>query len=267
MKETKIDGVTAMALYERLKKKKDAEDRAGKARAKAEQEQAEAAARESAQMKILADQQAAKQAERVVVTPAKSKRGRAPRVNVSALMEFFARYEAGESDKDLARAAGIHQTTFRRYRRKAGVPDHPHVLKPKKIREPKPRKVRRSNPKEMAVLAFIHQYATANHYPPSIREIGDMVGISSTSVTNYYVDKLARAGLVERNRKISRGTRLTAAGLARLGVGPDPMEITIACPHCEQTLTITIDDDGIARSVDHLEPAAEKPRRPMAMAA
>ncbi len=58
------------------------------------------------------------------------------------------------------------------------------------------------------ILDFLQDYQRANRYPPSIREIGEKTGISSTSVVNYYLDQLEKQGFIERDRKISRGVRL-----------------------------------------------------------
>jgi repressor LexA len=46
-------------------------------------------------------------------------------------------------------------------------------------------------------------------YPPSIREIGEAVGITSTSVVTYYLKQLSEMGLIERDAKFSRAVRLT----------------------------------------------------------
>jgi repressor LexA len=46
-------------------------------------------------------------------------------------------------------------------------------------------------------------------YPPSIREIGEAVGITSTSVVTYYLKQLAEMGKIERDPKFSRAVRLT----------------------------------------------------------
>jgi repressor LexA len=48
-------------------------------------------------------------------------------------------------------------------------------------------------------------------YPPSIREIGEATGISSTSVVTYYLKQLAEMGLIERDAKFSRAVRLSGA--------------------------------------------------------
>lgn len=59
------------------------------------------------------------------------------------------------------------------------------------------------------ILDFIADYQREYKHPPSIREIGEHCGISSTSVVNYYLDQLEKSGNIERDRKISRGVRLT----------------------------------------------------------
>jgi len=59
------------------------------------------------------------------------------------------------------------------------------------------------------ILEFLQDYQRENRYPPSIREIGEKTGISSTSVVNYYLDQLEKKGMIERDRKISRGVRVS----------------------------------------------------------
>ncbi|HLA86678.1 MAG TPA: transcriptional repressor LexA [Anaerolineales bacterium] len=59
------------------------------------------------------------------------------------------------------------------------------------------------------ILDFIASYQREHKHPPSIREIGEHCNISSTSVVNYYLDQLEKTGHIERDRKISRGMRLT----------------------------------------------------------
>jgi repressor LexA len=64
------------------------------------------------------------------------------------------------------------------------------------------------------ILDFLQDYQRANKYPPSIREIGEKTGISSTSVVNYYLDQLEKKGMIERDRKISRGVRLSGSNIS-----------------------------------------------------
>jgi repressor LexA len=62
--------------------------------------------------------------------------------------------------------------------------------------------------RQKKILQFIQEFIDENQYPPTIREIGKDVGISSTSVVKYNLDVLARRDLIERNPDISRGIRL-----------------------------------------------------------
>ena len=60
------------------------------------------------------------------------------------------------------------------------------------------------------IIEFIDGYQRKFKHSPSIREIGEHCDISSTSVVNYYLDQLEKSGHIERDRKISRGVRLTS---------------------------------------------------------
>lgn len=71
------------------------------------------------------------------------------------------------------------------------------------------RKSKGLSERHQKILDFLQEYQFANKYPPSIREIGEKTGISSTSVVNYYLDQLEKMGMIERDRKISRGVRLS----------------------------------------------------------
>ena len=63
-------------------------------------------------------------------------------------------------------------------------------------------------PRQQQILDFIQRYVDEHTYPPTIREIGKAVGITSTSVVNYNLEKLEEMKLIERNREVSRGLRL-----------------------------------------------------------
>ena len=63
------------------------------------------------------------------------------------------------------------------------------------------------------ILKYIEDYVDERGYPPSIREIGDKVGISSTSVVDYNLRVLEREGRIRRDREVSRGLELV--GTAR----------------------------------------------------
>lgn len=63
--------------------------------------------------------------------------------------------------------------------------------------------------RQKAILAFIQKYVAEQGRPPTIREIGGAVDISSTSVVNYNLTRLKEKGLLERDAEVSRGLRLT----------------------------------------------------------
>lgn len=62
--------------------------------------------------------------------------------------------------------------------------------------------------RQRKILRFMSGYMNREGYPPSIREIGDAAGISSTSVVNYNLNKLVQAGFLGRQQRVSRGLRL-----------------------------------------------------------
>ena len=67
--------------------------------------------------------------------------------------------------------------------------------------------MRKLSDRQQAILDFVAEYTTDHGYPPSIREIGQAVGISSTSVVDYNLRALERGGMILRDREVSRGLR------------------------------------------------------------
>jgi len=70
--------------------------------------------------------------------------------------------------------------------------------------------------RQQRILGFIREFLADRHFPPTIREIGEKVGISSTSVVKYNLDALERKGLIERDGEISRGIRLVEEAVRRV---------------------------------------------------
>jgi repressor LexA len=62
--------------------------------------------------------------------------------------------------------------------------------------------------RQRKILQFIINFVSENEFPPTIREIGEQVGISSTSVVNYNLAKLEELGLITRRKEVSRGLSL-----------------------------------------------------------
>ena len=62
--------------------------------------------------------------------------------------------------------------------------------------------------RQKRIITFIHEFLRDKGYPPSIRDIADRCGISSTSVVVYNLDRLEEAGYIRRHSDISRGIEL-----------------------------------------------------------
>ena len=65
------------------------------------------------------------------------------------------------------------------------------------------------NERHQKILDFLNKRQEKQGYPPSIREIGEATGISSTSVVTYYLKQLEEMNMIERDHNVSRGVRLT----------------------------------------------------------
>jgi repressor LexA len=63
--------------------------------------------------------------------------------------------------------------------------------------------------RQQGILDYIQESVQEAGRPPTIREIGEAVKISSTSVVNYNLTKLVEKGFLSRDAEVSRGLRLT----------------------------------------------------------
>ena len=84
--------------------------------------------------------------------------------------------------------------------------------------------------KHVRVLKFLADYQEKFSRPPSIREIGEQVKISSTSVVNYYLDQLEKMGYVERDDRVSRGVRLTDKVSEIIQIASEMLRVPILGP-------------------------------------
>jgi repressor LexA len=70
------------------------------------------------------------------------------------------------------------------------------------------------------IYAFIVTYIQANGMPPTIREIGDALGIASTGHVDYHLKSLEKQGRISRLPGLARGIRLSqppSAGIPIMG--------------------------------------------------
>lgn len=68
--------------------------------------------------------------------------------------------------------------------------------------------------RQQNILKYIWEYWRESSRPPTIREIGHAVNISSTSVVNYNLNRLEEKGFVEREAEVSRGLKLTEKAMS-----------------------------------------------------
>jgi len=62
--------------------------------------------------------------------------------------------------------------------------------------------------KQQKILDFLRRFIREKNYPPSIRDIQEECGISSTSVVDYNLKALERMGYIHRDREVSRAIDL-----------------------------------------------------------
>lgn len=61
-------------------------------------------------------------------------------------------------------------------------------------------------------MLFISGYIFEYGYPPTVREIGAYLRLSSTSSTNYILKQLQRKGYISRRANIPRSIQVIPAG-------------------------------------------------------
>jgi len=65
------------------------------------------------------------------------------------------------------------------------------------------------SPRRQQILSFITAFIDGRGYAPSIRDIAEGCGISSSSVVQYHLNALEREGYIHRDQGISRSIRVT----------------------------------------------------------
>jgi len=114
--------------------------------------------------------------------------------------------------------------------------------------------------RQQAILDFIERFTDERSYPPTIREIQEGLGISSTSVVDYNLNVLEQRSLLRRNRNISRGIEMTTRSAGRRGIVSIPVVGRIAAG---EPIPVPGDlqnqeyPDTIELSADMLGPRAE----------
>jgi repressor LexA len=63
--------------------------------------------------------------------------------------------------------------------------------------------------RQRAILDYLREFVDEHGYPPTVREIGEAVGLSSPSTVHAHLAQLERAGLLRRNPSKPRALELT----------------------------------------------------------
>ncbi len=65
---------------------------------------------------------------------------------------------------------------------------------------------------QLRILEFIRACVVDHGYPPSVREIGDWVGLASTSSVHYQLGELESKGYLKREHNRSRAISVRFPG-------------------------------------------------------
>jgi repressor LexA len=63
--------------------------------------------------------------------------------------------------------------------------------------------------RQRAILEYLHEYVDEHGYPPTVREIGEAVGLRSPSTVHAHLAQLERAGALKRDPTKPRAIELT----------------------------------------------------------
>ncbi|MGO4181834.1 winged helix-turn-helix transcriptional regulator [Paenibacillus sp. TAF43_2] len=73
------------------------------------------------------------------------------------------------------------------------------------------------NKRQAATFNFIVDFLNKNGYPPSVREIGDGVGLLSSSTVHGHLERLEKKGYIKRNSEGGRPRSLQITGIREVG--------------------------------------------------
>jgi len=80
--------------------------------------------------------------------------------------------------------------------------------------------------RQRRILEVIHEFTAERGYPPSVREIGERVGLSSSSTIHSHLKSLERQGLISRDPTKPRALRSEVA-VENRSSGPETVTLPI----------------------------------------
>ena len=115
--------------------------------------------------------------------------------------------------------------------------------------------------KQQKIIEFLRRFIREKDYPPSIRDIQEACGISSTSVVDYNLKALERMGYIHRDREVSRAIelldgsgrrpRMIAVPLVGQIAAGQPIPVPEASVDYSETVEIT---EEMARGKENIYP-------------
>lgn len=80
--------------------------------------------------------------------------------------------------------------------------------------------------RQRQILQYIVQHTELHGYPPTVREIGEAVNLSSSSTVHAHLKSLEQAGLIRRDAVLTRAIRVVTPGKMDAGdAAPAPKRI------------------------------------------
>jgi repressor LexA len=76
--------------------------------------------------------------------------------------------------------------------------------------------------RQQEIWDFVVEYVDRHGYPPTVREIGDAVGLASPSTVHAHLANLERAGLLRRDPTKPRALELTGRGRRAEAIAAEP---------------------------------------------
>lgn len=65
-------------------------------------------------------------------------------------------------------------------------------------------------PRQQQILELLRNFTAEHGYPPTVRELGRLAGVSSPDTVQYHLDKLREKGLLEEAKGRSRAAQIAA---------------------------------------------------------
>lgn len=100
---------------------------------------------------------------------------------------------------------------------------------------------RKSAEKKQLILNYITEMLRENGYPPSVREIGAAVGLSSTSSVHAYLNELQADGLIEKTDTKTRAIKVLHPVTSPLPEAEEVVQVPVVGNVAAGALTLAVE--------------------------